>query len=479
MNIKPVLNSFGYLLLLLSILILLPVILMIMYNETGYIKFVFPSSLCFLTGCFLVKFYHSETEVRLREGIAIISVTWISYCIIGSLPYLMSSHMTSVVDAIFESVSGFTTTGSTVITNLDSFPKSLLFWRSFSQWIGGMGVIILALALLPFLKVGGMQILNKDIHGPTQEKLVPRIKTSLRIISTIYFFLTILLFGFLVFFGMPPFQAICTTFSTISTGGFSISNSGFLFTTNPMIFWTLSLFMILAATNFSLHYLAFRGKWDVYLKSNEFVSYILIVFIAISILGSINLSSDKNFFLYLSKTIFQTISFATTTGFYSTHYEKWSIFSQYILVVLIFIGGCAGSTSGGMKMIRIILLHKNSLIQIFRLIHPKGIKSLVFDSKPISENLIQSVLSFFILNIYLLVFGTFLISLTGLDILTAGSSILSNLLNLGTGFGLISPEGTYSSFTAMGKIILCFFMLIGRVEIFCFLVLFIPSFWRK
>ncbi|MBN1340288.1 MAG: TrkH family potassium uptake protein [Bacteroidales bacterium] len=421
----------------------------------------------------------SKKNVSKREGYIIVSFTWVVISLFGSLPYLLSGAIPSFTDAFFETISGFTTTGATILSDIEALPKGILFWRSLTHWIGGMGIIVLSVAILPLLGIGGMQLFVAEMPGITHDKLHPRITDTAKRLWGLYVALTFAQVLLLMLGGMDLFNSLCHSFSTLATGGFSTQNDS-IAGYSGYIQYVIIIFMIFAGTNFTLHYLGFRGKFCDIWKNEEYRYYISFTFafaILIAVLLMIFSGSppEKAF----RDSLFQVVSIVTTTGFITSDYLLWPSFLWFFIFLLMFVGGSAGSTGGGIKVARQILLFKNSALELKRLIHPQAIIPVRFNGRAVSQNILFKVMAFFLF--YLLIFfaGTFIMSLIGLDFQTAVGSTVATLGNIGPGIGLVGPVFNYGFIPDSGKWVLSFLMLLGRLELFTILILFSPSFWKK
>ena len=423
-----------------------------------------------------------KMEVRLRGGFIIVAVFWLVLGMSGSIPFMLSEnpHM-SLTDSVFESISALTTTGATVITGIDELPHSILFYRQQLQWMGGMGIIVLAVAILPMLGIGGMQLYRAETPGPMKDsKLTPRITETAKALWYIYLGLTVACALAYWAAGMSGFDAIAHSFSTISIGGFSTHDASMGYFDSAAIEIVAVVFMLLAGINFALHFLAWRGAtFKPYLYDPEVRTYILVL-ITSAVISSIYLYQTKTFSTFASAihhAIFQAVSIGTTSGFTTADYYNWPGFLPVLLLFTSFIGGCAGSTGGGLKVIRFLLLVKQGMREISRLIHPNAQIPVKVGNKPLSEQVINAVWGFFALYVASFTVMMLLIMMTGLDQVTAFSAVAASINNLGPGLGDVGAH--YGDINAPAKWILCFAMMLGRLEIFTLLVLLTPAFWRK
>jgi len=415
-----------------------------------------------------------------RDGVLIVTFGWIVAGLAATLPYLLSGAIPGFTDAYFEALSGFTTTGASILTDIERLPRSILFWRSQTQWLGGMGIIVLSIAILPYLGVGGMQLYKAEVPSPVVDKLTPRISDTAKAIWKIYIFLTLLQIILLCSGGMSLFDAINHTFTTMPTGGFSTKNASIAHYRSAYIDYVIILFMLIAGMNFALHYKLMKGRVGTFFTDPELRAYLLIVgvfilMVAWDIYGSLY-SSVADSFRYAS---FQVVSIMTTTGFATADYEKWPAFSQLILLLCMFIGSMAGSTGSGIKIIRLVLLLKHSYLELFRIFHPHAVTVVKIGSIPVPQTIMRSIWGFFFLYLAIYVAATLLMAFIGLDFMSAISSVAACLGNVGPGMGSVGPTDNYAAIPGVGKWILIVCMLLGRLEIYTILVLLVPSFWRK
>ncbi len=496
MNVRLTVRVLGGLLIFLGIMLLTPIPFAIghrpedAWHDGALFAFLISSILTLVVGVTLYRKVEARGELTYREGFGIVTFGWLGYAIFGSLPYLLAdvTGIENPADAFFEAMSGFSTTGSTTVTQLEAQPKSILLWRAITQWLGGMGIIVLSLAILPFLRVGGMQLFEAEVPGPTQDRLSPRIQDTARVLWGVYVLLTVAEIGLLYVGGMSFFESLCHALTTMATGGFSTRDASVAaFGTYTHLI--ILLFMFLAGVNASLHYYALRGRVGRYWSSEEFRFYFAVIALATLTITCLLLQDPAiagNPLTKLRDAAFQCVSLMTTTGYATADFERWPAMAQYILLALMFIGGCAGSTAGSIKVVRLLLLLKHAILQLSVLIHPREVRILKLDHKPVSREVIQSVLGFFALFMTVFLIGS--VILAGLvptsadgspDLLTAATSVLSALGNVGPGLGTVGPTETYTAIPATGKLVLAVCMLVGRLEVFTVLVLFFPSFWRK
>lgn len=422
---------------------------------------------------------NDKKNIGKREGYLIVSMTWVIISLFGTLPFLFSGAITNFSDAFFETISGFTTTGATVLTDIEALPKSILYWRATTHWIGGMGIIVLTVAILPFLGIGGLQLMIAEMPGIAPDKLHPRITQTAKRFWAIYMIFTVAEVLLLWIGEMDFFESVCHSFATMATGGFSTKNdsiAGFL----PYTQYVMILFMIIAGTNFTLHYFMMHRKFHKVRSNEEFRVYIwiiavLTVFIALGLLIVVGLKPENS----LRDAMFTVVSILTTTGFVTTDYSLWPSFLWMLIFALMFIGGSAGSTGGGVKIIRHLLLIKNSLLEMKRSIHPQAIIPVKYNGKSVTQQIIFNVMAFFLIYIIIFSFGMLVLSLLGHDFNTSIGATIASLGNIGPGIGDVGPVNNYAFFSPMAKWFLSFLMLLGRLELFTVLIVISPAFWKR
>lgn len=420
-----------------------------------------------------------QNSIGKREGYIIVSMTWVSISIFGALPYMLSGVTKDYSDAFFETMSGFTTTGASVFTDIESLPKGILFWRALTHWIGGMGIIVLSLAVLPVLGIGGMQLFDAEVPGVTPDKLHPRIASTAKNLWGIYVLLTFVLTGLLMLGGLDLFDSLSHSFATMATGGFSTKNDS-VASFSPYLQYVIIVFMFLAGVNFSLHFFALKGRFRKVIENEELRQYVYLILtasavISIGLIANLDIDKEKA----LRDSLFQVVSIVTTTGFISHDYLSWPSYIWLLIFLLMFTGGCAGSTGGGIKIVRIVLLFKNSKLELKRLIHPQALIPVRLNRKSISQGIIFNVLAFFLLYIVIFAFGSLIMSIIGLDFESSIGSVAACLGNIGPGLGSVGPVLNYGLVPDIGKWLLSFLMLLGRLELFTVLILFSSAFWNR
>ena len=472
----------GTLLMIFSFAQIFPGFLAYFFGEQENVySFISAGFVTFLIGCFLF-FLSSEKngDLRTKDGFIITIFFWTVLGFFGSIPfYLTNLEGVSYIDSLFESISGLTTTGATVLVGLDEMPRSLLFYRQLLQWLGGMGIIVLAVAVLPLLGVGGMQLYKAETPGPLKDsKLTPRITETAKALWFVYVLMTISCSFLYKFYGMSWFDAVCHAFSTISIGGFSTHDDNFAFFENSSLRWTAIIFMVISGVNFALHYLAWTKKRLFHYFYDSEVKLYLSLLATTAIITYLTLYFSNNIYdEMIVDSVFQAVSIGTTTGFLTSNYSNWPLFVPIMLLIAAFIGACAGSTGGGIKVIRALILIRQGSSEITKLIHPNAVVTIKFGRKSLDPRVSESVWGFFAVYV-----ATFLILLMFLlsqsnDFLTAFSAVGATLNNLGPGLGAVSEN--YKDVTDGSKLALCAAMLLGRLEIFTLLLLFTPAFWRN
>lgn len=480
MNSKAVIHIIGTLLMFEAGSMLMPLGFSLYYGDGDAWALLLSVFISFFLGLVLFKSTQIKPELRVREGFAIVVFGWTFMAAVGALPFVLYGAIPSYTDAFFETMSGFTTTGASILTDIEALPHGLLFWRSETHWLGGMGIIVLSLAILPFLGVGGMQLFKAEVPGPLPDKLKPRIKETAEILWGVYLLVTLMETTLLMFGGMSLFDALCHTFGTVATGGFSTKNASIAHFDSVYIEVVIILFMVIAGTNFSLHYRALKGKVQTYYKDREFQFYCLFLVTCLLITVPILYFASKyDMGKAVRSAAFQVVSIVTTTGYATDDFELWSSSGQLIMLVLMFIGGCAGSTGGSIKIIRIMLLLKHGITEIKKLLHPNAYIPVRLGGRVISADVITNILAFFILYMLIFVCGSFCMALMGLDFVTAVASVAATLGNIGPGLGNVGPTDNYAAIPVAGKWLLSLFMLLGRLEIYTVIILFVPEFWKK
>jgi len=471
----------GTLLAIVAMMMLLTVAVAIYYDE-DWQSLLLSSGITLATGAvlYLGNVKNNNREVRKRDGFLIVTLGWIAMSMLGSLPYALTGSIDNITDAIFETVSGFTTTGATILTDIEAQDHSILFWRSMTHWIGGMGIIVLTVAILPLLGVGGMQLFNAEAPGIAPDKLHPRITGTAKRLWLIYFALTIAEAIALYFAGMGWFDAINHAMATMATGGFSTKNASIAAFSSPAIHYIITIFMFLAGVNFTLLFMGFSGRLKEILRNEEFKVYawntlIFSVIVAFVLVVFQSYSLEEG----LRGAFFTVISIMTSTGFITENYLLWPNFLIFLVFVLFFSGGSTGSTSGGIKIMRHIILIKNSFLELKRQIHPNAIIPVRFNDRAVPQGITNTVAAFILIWLIVFFIGAFVMSMFGLDFMSAVGSVTATLGNIGPGLGSVGPVDNFAHLPQGAKLFLSFLMLLGRLELFTVLILFMPYFWQR
>ncbi len=482
MNIRGIGNFIGLVLLLLSFFMAAPIVVSYLHRTHDLVPLVMSSAITFSLGAllfFLTKKNEKE-DIRHREAFLIVTLTWLIMSLCGSLPFLLSGTFGSFTDAYFEAVSGFTTTGSSVLTDIEGVPEGILFWRSMTQWIGGMGIIVFALAILPFLGTGGMQLFKAEVPEISIDKLRPRIIDTAKSLWIIYLALTAVDAILLSLAGMSVFDSLCHAFTTMATGGFSTKNAGMAAFQSPAVEYVTSCFMFLAGVNYSLYFYSFRGQYTRLWKSGEFRFYLAVTVIAtVLIMVTVWGNTYQSLIDSFRYALFQVTSIMTTTGYSSADYEGWAPLAQVLLIILMFFGGMIGSTGGGIKQVRILLMIKQGFREIYQLIHPRAVIALKLDNKFLNKEILGSIWGMVFLFLGVCTVGIIGLAATGEDIVTSTTTVISAMCNVGPALGSAGPTESYAHIPVAGKWILIFCMLTGRLEVYTVLILLLPHFWKK
>lgn len=480
MNIKLVMFLLGRVSFIFGLSLFAPLITALVFEENKFVEYGIPLFISLVLGYILTKGKNPyRGRLTLREGLAVVGCSSIFLCVMGLLPYYYIGF--DPISAFFESVSGFTTTGASVISDPMVLPPSVLLWRSLTQWLGGAGIILVFVTLAPQVGSDAAQIFTAELHGESSERIMPRITKTVYALGVLYFLFTLVVAILLMFVGMSGFEALMHAMATVSTGGFSIYKQGITHFNNMGIEIILMFFMFLAGGNYVLYYKVYKKGFSVIKKDTEFKAYIgVVVVFALMIATDLFFSGYYNLSGSVFYSLFQTISFVSTTGFYAQDYNNWPDFSRFCLLLLMFVGGCAGSTAGGIKIARLVLLFKLTWAELKRTIHPHMVFSIKMVDKNISSVMLAGITRFFFLYMTIFAFLTLFISLASdLEILSAISIIASCMANIGPGFDIVSPCADYGLITNTGKILACLAMLLGRLEIFTLIIFLSPDFWRS
>lgn len=493
LNLKAVFGTLGILLFFMGVALILPMLIGLLYGEASWWSFGVTSLFSLsVGGAAWHKWQSNSKDLQIREGFAIVALAWWVLSLVGAMPYIFGGVLASYTDAFFETMSGFSTTGATILggamtPQIEDIPKAFLFWRSLTHWMGGMGIIVLTLAIMPILGIGGMQLFKAEVPGPSADKLTPRIQETAKRLWYIYVFMT-----FAQVLALLPvmgaFDAVNHAFATMATGGFSTKNGSVGQYDSTYIDWVITFFMLMAGINFTLHFRLFRGKALTVWKDTELKVYFGIVAAATLLITwaiwspsgvEVAGSAYTSIWDALRYAAFQVVAIVTTTGFGTADYVIWPSVAVAVLFLLFFSGGMAGSTAGGIKVVRHVLLFKNSFKEIKQLIHPNAVIHVRLNEKVVSQDITRNVLSFFVLYFILLGGGTLAMAATDLDLLSAFGVTISSVGNVGPAFGDFGPSENYASISSIGKWVLSFLMMAGRLEIFTVLIMFSPAFWRR
>ena len=480
MNRRMVLYVTGRVTFVVGLLMILPILVAIIYDEgTNTIYALLQAMVATMAvGAAMAARPPKRRSIYVREGLAITGLSWIMLVIFGSLPYLFTGAIPAIPDAIFETASGFTTTGSSILSEIEALPHSVLFWRNFTVFIGGMGVLVFAVALLPKSSSDDIYLLKSEMPGPTFDKVLSRIRTIARVFYIIYAVLTVVLIAFLMAAGMSPFDAIVHAFATAGTGGFSNKSTSIAAFESVPIELILSFGMLIFSVNFNLYFYALRGRWRDAIKSDELRWFIVIVLAATAAITFNILPTYDSLWICIKDVFFNVSTIISTTGFGTVDFCQWPMFSQLVLLILMFIGGCAGSTAGGLKISRVIALVKMGGKKLRQAINPKRVGVIVYEGKPMEERTQNDIALYFILYVITFMLLVVLISFENLDFATTFSAVATTFNNVGPGLGTIGPTGNFGDFSGFSKFVLSFGMVCGRLEIMPLILLFAPSTWR-
>jgi len=482
MRWRYILNTVGVLTLFFGGTMIVPLAFDLYAMDRSLMPLIKAMGATLVCGAALVAmFRHEKTEtMSQREGMAIVSLGWTAIGLFGALPFYFSDAAFFFVDAFFESVSGFTTTGSSILTNIEGLSPGLLVWRSFIQWLGGMGIIVLSIAILPFLGVGGMQLYKAEVPSPVPDKLKPRIRDTALILWKVYALFTVAETLLLMIGGMTFFDALNHAFTTMPTGGFSTKNASVAHFDSVYIDVVITVFMLLAGINFSLHYQLLKGRPLAFWKDSECRFYLAMCLILTLVVGAdIYRTVYADAGQALRYAAFQVVSIVTTTGYATADYELWPGMSQIIIFLCMFVGASAGSTGGGMKCLRIMLGFKYCYKELFSMIHPRAVSHIKIGGKTVPEEVVRSVLGFLALYMALFSVSTVLLAGTGVDFVTALGAVAATIGNIGPGFGMVGPVENFAQIPYWGKWLLSWCMLLGRLEIYTLIIIVVPEFWRK
>ena len=479
MNYRMIGFVLGRILLVEAGLMAAPLIVTLLYGESAVAAFLIPIGLLLVLGLALGLRVPKDTTIYAREGLAVVALSWVTMSLFGALPFCLSQAIPSYIDSFFETVSGFTTTGASILSEVESMEHGLLFWRSFTHWVGGMGVLVFVMAVLPMADGRGMHLMRAEVPGPTVGKLVPRVRQTARILYLIYFALTIIEAVLLRFGGMSNYDALLHAFANAGTGGFSTRAASIAAFDSVYIEMVIAVFMLIFSVNFNLYYLILLGRIRDVLHDEELRCYLVIVAFATVTMG-INIADQYGGFIKaLRYSFFNVLTISSSTGFGTADFTRWPQYSQSLIVILMLIGAMAGSTGGGIKLSRVLIFIKTTACDFMKIVSPRMVKRVAINGQRIDRDTVRAVYVFCALYALILVTGTLLVSFDGYDMTTNFTAVISCLSNIGPGLGLAGPAGSFAIFSPVSKLIFTFIMLAGRLEFYPLLALFVPSFWKK
>ena len=480
MNFSIVIRTLGFLILFEALFLLVPLLTATIFWESTFFAYLITIGICLVVGFLCTRLKPKDLNIYSKEAFVIVALGWIVMSLFGALPFVFTQEIPSYIDALFETVSGFTTTGASVLdgVGIESMSRASLTWRSFTHWLGGMGVLIFIMAFLPLSGAKNMNLMKAESPGPQVSKIVPRVKETARILYVIYTILTLLQVVLLWTGGMPLFDSINTAFATAGTGGFAVKGDS-MASYSPYIQWVVTVFMLLFSINFNSYFLLSKGKWKDALNA-EVRTFLILVLVAVAIIvANLCLQGGYTIVEAINQVPFTVAATISTTGFAVTDFNLWPSLSKTILVLLMFVGACAGSTGGGMKVSRWMMFTKGAFNEIGRLVHPKQVKKITLDKKVVEHEVVRSLNAYFIAFFMILGFSLLLISIEGHDFTTNFTAVVTTMNNVGPGLNLVGPSGNFAFFSNPSKIVFIFDMLAGRLELFPMLVLFSPKTWKK
>ncbi len=483
MQFNSIFKALGVIVLVVALGLLVPLAYSYLTEQRDFIALAISFGVTVVAGLLLLFIPKSERHFKSKDGFALVSFGWLAAGLFGALPFWFSGATASFTDAYFESISGFTTTGASILSNIEGLSPELLLWRSLTQWFGGMGIIVLTLAIVPYLNIGGgMSLFQAEVPGPTAEKLTPRIQDTAKVLWEVYAILTVILIGLLWLAGYSLFDATCHAFTTMSTGGFSTQNTSVAGFHNPLAEWIILLFMTIAVINFALHYHFFFRNFKVsqYWRDAECQFYLgLLLAAALTILATIYFTQEGLDATVIRGVFFTVVSIMTTTGFGTADYEYWPVYGQFLLLLLMLVGGSAGSTAGGMKTVRVLLIFKYMYGEMLKLLHPNLVRTVKLGEGIVGRSLLSSILGFSFIYLTVMICSVLLVSIEISDLTTAISAVIACLSNIGPGLGEVGPTDNYGHLGSFTKWVLSLNMVMGRLEILTLLLLFLPQTWKK
>lgn len=479
MNYRLIFKLIGNVLRIEALFMLIPLVVSFIYGGGDHTAFLWSIFILAAVGTILAKLNPKDKNFRTRDAFVVAGFSWILLSLFGALPFYFSGYFNSFIDCVFESISGFTTTGSSILTNVEVLPKGILFWRSFSHWIGGMGVLVFMIAVMPSNNASSVNLLRAESTGPSPDKIVPKIQDTAKIMYLIYLVMTVLLTILLKIAGLPIFDSLINAFSVAGTGGFANLNASIGGYNNIAAEIIITVFMFLFGINFSLYFILLGRKFVKFINDIELKVFIGIVIAAILII-TINISGlYSGIWESLRHASFQVSSIISTTGYATSDFNLWPTLSQSILVLLMFTGCCAGSTGGGIKLIRIIILLKAVKVELGKIFHPSSVNTVSVNGKKVSNDIVLKTALFFFIYFAIFIVSVLLISVEGKDIVSNSTAVIASLSNIGPGLGIVGPTGNYATYSSLSKVVLSFCMIAGRLEFYPLLVLFTPSIWKR
>ena len=479
MNKKMIIYILGKMLGVEGALLLIPALVSLIYGEKTGVSFLIVAAVLGVIFLIFGRKKPKNNRIYGKEGFAIVGLAWILWSLFGAIPFVITGSVPNYTDAFFETVSGFTTTGSTILQEIESLPMGINFWRCFTHWIGGMGVLVFVMMVTSLDAENAMPLMRAEVPGPEADKLVPKARSTAKILYQMYFVLTAAEVVLLMFGGMNLYDALVHSFSTAGTGGFSNRNSSVAFYDSAYIDGVITVFMILFGINFNLYFLLLLKNWKSVLKNEELGAYLGIIAAAVAVITINILSIYENVFHAFRYASFQVASVITTTGFYTADYELWPELSKVVLLTVMFIGACAGSTGGGIKVCRFVILCKSIRQEIRKILHPNVVTMVKINGKKVSNDTMRGINTFFAAYIFILVMSVLIVSVDNFDFATSFSGVLTTINNVGPGISKVGPAENFHMFSPLSKLAFCFDMLVGRLEIFPYLLLLSPDLWRR
>ena len=479
MNKKMIIYILGKMLGVEGALLLIPALVSLIYGEKTGVSFLIVAAVLGVIFLIFGRKKPKNNRIYGKEGFAIVGLAWILWSLFGAIPFVITGSVPNYIDAFFETVSGFTTTGSTILQEIESLPMGINFWRCFTHWIGGMGVLVFVMMVTSLDDENAMPLMRAEVPGPEADKLVPKARSTAKILYQMYFVLIAAEVVLLMFGGMNLYDALVHSFSTAGTGGFSNRNSSVAFYDSAYIDGVITVFMILFGINFNLYFLLLLKNWKSVLKNEELRAYLGIIAAAVAVITINILSIYENVFHAFRYASFQVASVITTTGFYTADYELWPELSKVVLLTVMFIGACAGSTGGGIKVCRFVILCKSIRQEIRKILHPNVVTMVKINGKKVSNDTMRGINTFFAAYIFILVMSVLIVSVDNFDFATSFSGVLTTINNVGPGISKVGPAENFHMFSPLSKLVFCFDMLVGRLEIFPYLLLLSPDLWRR